>query len=95
MNGFGDDGRVHAFVSGLVQGVWFRQSAFEKACELGVYGWVRNLPDGRVEFLAEGARTSLDAFVAWARQGPPLARVAEVDTHWEMATGDFHTFRVR
>jgi len=87
--------RVHALVSGLVQGVWYRQSTFEKAAELGVFGWVRNLPDGRVEFLAEGEKLALDALLAWAHEGPPLARVQEVETHWETPTGDFNTFRVR
>ncbi len=90
-----DAARVHALVSGLVQGVWYRQSTFEKAAELGVYGWVRNLPDGRVEFLAEGPKAALDALVAWAQEGPPLGSVERVETHWETHTGDFNTFRVR
>lgn len=87
--------RVHALISGLVQGVWYRQSTFEKAAELGVYGWVRNLPDGRVEFLAEGPKPALEALIAWAHEGPPLARVERVESHWESHTGDFNTFRVR
>jgi len=87
--------RVHALVSGRVQGVWFRQSTSAKAGELGVGGWVRNLPDGRVELLAEGSRTAVEALLTWAREGPPLAEVEDVEAHWEIPTGDFHHFRVR
>ncbi len=87
--------RVHALVSGHVQGVWYRQSTFERAGELGVAGWVRNLPDGRVEFLAEGPRRAVEALLEWANAGPPLAAVEQVEAHWETPTGDFHTFRVR
>lgn len=62
-------------VSGRVQGVYFRQSAAAQARQLRIHGWVRNLPDGRVEGLACGAATALDQFKAWLRQGPPAARV--------------------
>lgn len=89
------DSRLHALVSGLVQGVWFRQSTAEEAHRLGVKGWVRNLPNGRVEILAEGARDALEALAIWARTGPPLAGVDEVETHWEEPTGDFRDFKVR
>lgn len=95
MTGSGDLARVHALISGRVQGVWYRQSTFEKAASLGVYGWVRNLPDGRVEILAEGPRQALDALLDWARQGPPMAVVTNVEAHWEDYTGDFRDFRVR
>ncbi|MBM3267377.1 MAG: acylphosphatase [Candidatus Sericytochromatia bacterium] len=91
----GEDVRVHALVCGRVQGVWYRQSTCERAGELGVTGWVRNLPDGRVEILAEGSRPAVEALLEWARQGPPLAAVDRVDTHWEAPTGDFQAFRVR
>lgn len=87
--------RVHALISGRVQGVWYRQSTFEKATSLGVYGWVRNLPDGRVELLAEGSKPALEALLAWAHEGPPMATVENVETNWETHTGDFRNFRVR
>jgi acylphosphatase len=64
-------------VSGRVQGVWFRESTRRRAEELGVVGWVRNLPDGRVEALFEGAATAVAAAVEFVRRGPPLARVEQ------------------
>ncbi|HKH24441.1 MAG TPA: acylphosphatase [Acidimicrobiales bacterium] len=71
--------RVRAVVSGLVQGVWYRQSCRREAERLGVSGWVRNRPDGRVELEAEGTRGAVDALLAWAHDGPPQAVVESVD----------------
>jgi acylphosphatase len=62
-------------VSGRVQGVWFRESTRRRAEELGVAGWVRNLPDGRVEALFEGPPAAVESALAFVREGPPLARV--------------------
>jgi acylphosphatase len=67
--------RVHVLISGRVQGVFFRQSAVEEAQRLGIAGWVRNRPDGRVEAEAEGPEQAIDAFVAFCRRGPEQARV--------------------
>lgn len=66
------------FVSGKVQGVWFRASTQEKAKELGLTGWARNLPDGRVEVMACGEAEKINALHEWLHQGPELARVSEV-----------------
>lgn len=71
--------RVHVFVSGRVQGVFFRDGTKRKAVELGLRGWVRNLPDGRVEAVFEGDRAAVQAALGWVRRGPPLARVDEVE----------------
>lgn len=65
-------------VGGRVQGVGFRYFALRQARAIGIRGWVRNLPDGRVEVHAEGAETALRRFAAALRQGPPLSRVEEV-----------------
>lgn len=70
---------IHCMVSGHVQGVWFRASASERARELGVCGWARNLPDGRVEVLAAGEDDAVDAFRRWLDHGPPAARVDRVE----------------
>jgi acylphosphatase len=71
---------VHARVSGRVQGVFFRAWTRNQALELGLKGWVRNLPDGRVELMAQGAEETLARFLDCLRQGPPLARVGDVES---------------
>jgi acylphosphatase len=67
--------RRRVFVSGRVQGVWYRDSARSRAEALGVSGSARNLLDGRVELDLEGEPTAVEAMIAWARHGPPRARV--------------------
>ncbi|BAT71395.1 acylphosphatase [Thermosulfidibacter takaii ABI70S6] len=87
--------RAHIWVSGKVQGVFYRATAKEIAKRLRLKGWVRNLPDGRVEIVAEGDEDALRAFVDWCWEGPPLARVEDVKVVWEEATGEFDDFYVR
>src|SRR5690349_14995665 len=65
-------------VSGMVQGVYYRQSTKEKALELGISGRVKNLPDGNVHILATGTAELLDQLVQWCKQGPPHAKVTGV-----------------
>lgn len=77
----------HLWVRGKVQGVWFRGSCAERAQALGVAGWARNLPDGRVEVVAEGDPEAVAELVEWCRQGPPLARVVGVDVQQEPPEG--------
>jgi acylphosphatase len=86
--------RVRAVVSGRVQGVWFRASTREIAIELSVTGYVRNLPGGDVEFVAEGDDAQVDKLVQWARKGPPHARVESVDVEELEYRGEFTDFRV-
>ena len=87
--------RVHVWVAGRVQGVFYRASAREKAVGLGLTGWVRNLPDGRVEILAEGNPQRIAEFLDWCRTGPPQARVEECRVVEEVPRGDFRKFDVR
>jgi acylphosphatase len=87
--------RAHVFVSGLVQGVFFRASMREVAQRYGVTGWVRNLPDGRVEAVIEGEEDKVLKVIEWARRGPPLARVENVEVVWEEYRGEFKDFRIR
>lgn len=68
----------HCFVTGRVQGVFYRASTGERARELKITGYARNLPDGRVEVLACGDPAAVDALCDWLWQGPPAARVMEV-----------------
>lgn len=91
----GNNQRLHATVHGRVQGVSFRHYTMLRAREIGVSGWVRNLPDGAVEVIAEGGRDQLDDLLAFLRQGPPAARVLEVDVLWGAATGEFDGFGIR
>ncbi len=76
---------MHCYITGKVQGVWFRASAQEQAKQLGLTGWARNLPDGRVEVFACGEKTKLAELSVWLQQGPQLAKVTEVtreDVPW-------------
>jgi len=75
-------------VGGEVQGVFFRDSCRREAVVHGVNGWVRNLPDGRVEAVFEGDAAGVDHMVRWARSGPPRARVEHVDVVEEEPTGE-------
>jgi acylphosphatase len=90
-----DRARVHLLVSGRVQGVAFRAFTVDEARRLGVSGWVRNLPDGRVEVEAEGEREALLGLVRSCEQGPPAARVAGVDARWLPFGGDLGRFSAR
>ena len=87
--------RAHIWISGLVQGVWYRASAKDVARRLGLRGWVRNLPDGRVEIVAEGDEEALKALIDWCWEGPPLARVENVEVVWEPYLGEFSDFTVK
>ena len=86
---------LHAIVSGIVQGVNFRYYTARQAETLGVTGWVANRWDGTVQIVAEGTRAELGALLDWLRQGPPSARVDDVQSTWEEATGEFKSFSVR
>jgi acylphosphatase len=79
--------RTHVWISGRVQGVFFRHRAAEEARAAGCAGWVRNLPDGRVEAVFEGPREAVDRLVAWCRRGPEGARVADVHVQAEEPEG--------
>lgn len=87
--------RVHLLVSGLVQGVAFRAYTVGEGRRLGVAGWVRNLPDGRVEVEAEGDRAALEKLVGFCRRGPPAARVDDVEATWSAFAGNLGPFCAR
>jgi acylphosphatase len=87
---------VRAIVYGRVQGVYFRAFALRRATELGLTGYVRNLPGGRVvEVQAEGERARLERLVEHLKMGPPGARVERVETHWGERSGAFADFVIR
>jgi acylphosphatase len=85
---------MHFVVSGRVQGVWFRASAKGQADAFGITGWVRNLPDGRVEGMARGADGALDEFHRWLKRGPDHARVLGVEWN-EAPDAKFADFSIR
>jgi acylphosphatase len=91
----GDRERAHVYVSGQVQGVFFRDSARQKAGELGLAGWVKNLPDGRVEVLVEGPPEKVREMIRWCQEGPPHATVEDVDTEIEESDDELDGFEVR
>ncbi len=84
--------RVHIFISGKVQGVFFRDSTKTRAKELGVSGWVRNLPDGRVEAVLEGQKEIVEEMVEWCRKGPEYARVTGMEVIEENYKNEFDNF---
>lgn len=86
--------RAHLVITGLVQGVSYRASARVEALRLKLTGWVRNLPNGDVEAVAEGERAGVEQFIAWCRRGPAEAHVESVKHDAAAATGEFATFAV-
>ena len=87
--------RVRAIVSGRVQGVWYRAYTAEKARQLGVSGYVRNLADGTVEIAAVGDAGAVDAPLGWAHEGSPMAQVADVASEPLASEESFEGFEVR
>ena len=71
--------QAHVYVSGRVQGVFYRVKTRDKATELGLRGWVRNLPDGRVEALFQGEKDGVEEMIRWCRTGPEMADVSDVE----------------
>jgi acylphosphatase len=87
--------RIRMIVRGVVQGVGFRMYTEREAARLGVRGYVRNLPGGDVEIVAEGPAEAVERLIAWARHGPPAARVERVDVMDEGPTDEFDGFGIR
>ena len=86
--------RATLLVQGAVQGVFYRHSTQQEAMRLGLYGEVRNLPDGSVEIIAEGERHAIEDLAAWSRRGPPSARVDEVQVRLGPHRAEFQTFKI-
>ena len=87
--------RRHLMITGVVQGVFYRLSTQEKARNLGLRGWVRNLPDGRVEALAVGESERVQALIKWCQNGPDRARVEDVEVSNSDDTESHEDFVVR
>ncbi len=91
----GDRERAHVYISGNVQGVFFRDSTRQKAGELGLNGWVKNTPDGRVEALFEGPADAIREMIDWCKEGPSQATVEDVEAEREEPAEDLKGFEVR
>ncbi|NEU56380.1 acylphosphatase [Halorussus sp. MSC15.2] len=89
-----DRTRAHVFVSGKVQGVYYRANTRDAARERGVDGWVQNLSDGRVEAVFEGPEDAVESMVVWCHTGSPAADVDDVEVEYEAPEGE-EGFRIR
>ena len=87
--------RARLLVSGRVQGVFYRAACRREAESRGLLGWVRNLPDGRVEALLQGPKETVEAMVAWCYRGPEEAAVSDIDVAYEDSADDLAGFRIR
>ena len=87
--------RVHIFVSGRVQGVLYRHNTQKMAQKLGLTGQVGNLADGRVEAVFEGEKDKIEEMIKWAKRGPFLAKVENLEIIWEEYKGEFPNFEIR
>jgi acylphosphatase len=95
LGGYSVKKRAHVLVSGRVQGVFFRANTRYWALKHGVRGWVRNLPDGRVEAVFEGEEEDVKKVIELCRKGPPGAFVKRLDLHWSDYLGEFNDFEIR
>jgi acylphosphatase len=87
--------RAHLYISGLVQGVFFRANTRSYAIRNNVKGWVKNLSDGRVEAVLEGEEEDVKRVISLCKKGPPGAKVTKVDVKWEEYKGEFLDFTIR
>ncbi len=90
-----EDKAVRMLISGRVQGVFFRANTKDRAKELNIEGWVKNLSNGDVEIFAQGKEEDLNQLKNWAEEGPPKARVDDVKTEIKEARKDLEGFRIK
>ncbi|MFB6262233.1 MAG: acylphosphatase [Bradymonadaceae bacterium] len=90
-----ENARAELRIYGRVQGVFFRANTRDQARRRGVTGWVENLSDGTVKAVLEGPRADVESVVEWAHEGPPKARVDDLEVDWNDYTGEFDEFRIR
>jgi len=87
--------RAHLVVSGVVQGVSFRHHTRIEAVKNNIAGWVRNLPDGRVEAVFEGEKGGVEKMIEFCKQGPPNAYIGNLNVKWEDFKGETDKFEIR
>jgi acylphosphatase len=86
--------RAHVLIDGRVQGVFFRSETLSVARQHNLTGWVKNLPDGRVEAIFEGDEDDVEKAVQWCHKGPPHAMVRQVSVTSEPYQGEFEAFSI-
>lgn len=86
---------AHVLISGRVQGVFFRSQTKHNADRHDVKGWIRNLPDGRVEAVFEGEKDAVQTLIEFCKHGPAGARVTDLDLTWETYTGEYDRFKMK
>jgi acylphosphatase len=87
--------KLEAMISGVVQGVGFRYYVYRTACQLGLVGWARNLPDGRVQVVAEGDRGTLEIFIKELKVGPRFASITDIALRWGEPEGKYTSFGIQ
>ena len=87
--------RAHVVISGVVQGVSFRYHARTEALKNSVTGWVRNLPDGRVEAVFEGRKEDVEKMIEFCERGPPNAYIGKLNVKWEDSKDETNGFEIR
>ena len=86
--------RAHVIFHGRVQGVFFRANTQRQAVELGLKGWVKNLPDRTVEAVIEGPKPKVEQLIEWCSRRQPMAKVTDAEVTWEDYSGDFDSFEI-
>lgn len=86
--------RLRLIATGRVQGIFYRSNTKKHADHLGLTGFVKNLPDGTVEIVAEGSEEKLKELLKWCRHGPMLAHVDDIDVFWERSSGEYEAFSI-
>ena len=86
--------RIHIFVSGKVQGVFFRENTRKKAAEFGLSGFVRNLPNGKVEAVFEGDKEKIEKIIQWIKKGPETAQIENIEIDWQNYQEEFINFEI-
>ncbi len=87
--------KARVVITGKVQGVFFRMETKQAADRYGVQGWARNKSDGSVEAVFEGDKEKVASIIEWCRQGPPFAKVNNLDVYWQEYKGEFKDFKIR
>ena len=87
--------QAHLIIAGKVQGVFYRASCQDVAVKYGLNGWVKNLPSGEVEVLAQGNKEQIEKLIEWCKKGPPQADVIYVKIEWKEVKEKFSSFEIR